>query len=162
MGKDAKKFHIDVGYSYKRYLRYKEILGAYFIGLVIETKKPKDLISLNKYLRPQAWCKLVIQDDIESKRNSQMSGAIYTRKVQNTFRLTISYEHLETILGLFKASRDYLKIRKHGFGDLVEVILTSSHSLPILIDLLRGFNILEYDIIQLPATRMTKDDNLLF
>ncbi|QHJ80110.1 MAG: hypothetical protein [Caudoviricetes sp.] len=91
-----------------------------------------------------------------------MCGSIHVRTIRNTFRLTISYEHLEIILGLFKASRDYIKIRKHGFANLVELEVTTKHTLTSFINLLRGFNILEYDIIQLPVTRLTKDDDLSF
>lgn len=81
--------------------------------------------------------------------NRTMCGAIHIKKASNSFRLTISYDNLIKILNLFKASREYIRVRKHGMLDLVEIELTCGHSLPSLINLLRGFDILEFDIVQL-------------
>lgn len=81
--------------------------------------------------------------------NRAMCGAIHIKKASNSFRLTISYDNLIKILNLFKASREYIRVRKHGMLDLVEIEITCGHSLPSLINLLRGFDILEFDIVQL-------------
>lgn len=78
-----------------------------------------------------------------------MSGAIHIKKASNSFRLTVSYNNLIKILNLFEASREYIRVRKHGMFDLVELEVTCGHSLPSFINLLRGFDILEYDIVQL-------------
>lgn len=71
---------------------------------------------------------------------------VIIKKASNSFRLTISYDNL---IKMFKASREYIRVRKHGMLDLVEIEITRGHSLPSLINLLRGFDILEFDIVQL-------------
>lgn len=79
----------------------------------------------------------------------------------NTYRLTVSFNNVSSILALFQASRRYLKIRKHGVGDLVEIEINCGHTLTSMINLLRHRGILEFDIVMINSqTSFAKNEPL--
>lgn len=143
-----------VGWEYSSYLRYKQLVGSGMVRLIIDIRKPKTLQDLNFWLKRQS-------QGSSKLRATPMHTFMKSAESFNTYRLTVSFNNVSSILALFQASRRYLKIRKHGVGDLVEIEINCGHTLTSMINLLRHRGILEFDIVMINSqTSFAKNEPL--